>query len=833
MGGRVSALYGASLLTLCVVQPALAQTASSEPAPSARPSAAERSQANTVTELVVTAQKREESINTVAMSIQAATGTELTKMGVNDTSQLTKLIPGFSYAPSAYGTPVFSIRGIGFQDTSLAASPTVSVYVDESPLPFSIMASGATLDLERVEVLKGPQGTLFGENATGGAINYVANKPTEEFDVGADVSYGRFNAIDAQGYVSGPLSDTLSARIALRTQQSGPWQKSYTRADELGSQNFNTARLSLLWKPTPQLRALLTVSGFQDRSESQAAQLYGISALNNNTAVPQGLIRYPLAPHNNRAADWGACVNIDPVLTNSGVLGAAHDPRFCSGYKKDNTFYAGTLRIDYELPNDMTLTSLSSYERFDRNQPIDGDGTTFRDYESLQRGHLNVAYQELRLAGRFRETGNWLVGANYEYDDTWDNFLQTYSDSSSATILGNYLGPTRPLNRQKVHTYAVFANVEAPLSDTLSVQAGARYTKQARHFYGCGSDAGDGSWALGSSLIQNLLINIRDSGVPDPFNGPGINPGAGLCGTTGPSSTDFAPGLTFAHLTEDNVAWRASLNWKARPGTLLYANVSRGYKSGSFPTVATASFVQLAPATQESLIAYETGFKSRMLEGSLQLNGAAFYYDYKDKQILGDVNDLIFGALPALVNVPKSHVIGFELNAQWQPAAGLRIAPAVSYSNSKIDTCSPSLVSCAAVPGSGIPAGHFHNFNYKAQQQDFDGEAFPLAPKWQGNVDVSYEWPLQNKMMAFVGANLNYQGKTNAGFGRFPELKIPSYALVDLRAGVEDGPWRLQVWGRNVTNKWYWTGAYHVNDVFVRYTGMPATYGATFSYRFQ
>ncbi|WP_293675897.1 TonB-dependent receptor [uncultured Phenylobacterium sp.] len=800
MNRRISVLCSVSCLTLVLAAPAVAQQAASADADAP-------SSMTSVEEIVVTAQKREESINTVPMSVQAATGERLTELGITDTSQLTKIAPGFSYTPSAYGTPVFSIRGVGFQDTSLAASPTVSVYVDQSPLPFSIMTTGAVLDLQRVEVLKGPQGTLFGQNATGGAVNYIANKPTQDFQAGVDASYGRFNTVDLQGFVSGPISDTLEFRVAARTLRSGPWQKSYTRDDELGSQNLQSFRAALQWRPTESLTALLTLSGFQDKGETQAAQLYGLSALNSNTAVPPGLVNYPLAPHNNRAADWGPCVNSDPVLTNSGVVGLPHEPRECSNYKKDNTFWSANLRLDYELGDDLTVTSLTTYQRFDRDQPIDGDGTTFRDYESLQRGHLNVFFQELRLAGRIRDTGNFIVGANYEYDDTWDNFLQTYSDSSSATIFGDYLGPTRPLNQQKTHTYGIFANAEVPISDTLSVQGGARYTKQVRHFFGCGSDAGDGSWALGSQRIQNLLI------TGNPFAGPGINPGPTACGTTGPAP-NFAPGLTFDKLNEDNVSWRAGVNWKPQSDTLVYANISRGYKSGSFPTVATASFVQLAPATQESLLAYETGIKARLLDGSLQLNAAVFYYDYKDKQILGSVNDLIFGALPALVNVPKSHVKGFEVSGAWRPVTGLTITPSISYSDSEID-------------------GTFVNFNYKAQQQDFGGEAFPLAPKWQGNVDVQYEWPLRDEMTAFVGASLNYQGKTNSGFGRFPELKVPSYALLDLRAGVEQGAWRAQVWGRNVTDKWYWNGAYHVNDVFVRYTGMPATYGVTVSYRYQ
>ena len=174
--------------------------------------------------------------------------------------------------------------------------------------------------------------------------------------------------------------------------------------------------------------------------------------------------------------------------------------------------------------------------------------------------------------------------------------------------------------------------------------------------------------------FENLLI------TGNPFAGPGINPGATFCGTTGPAP-DFAPGLTFDKLNEDNISWRGGVNWKPVEGTLVYANISRGYKSGSFPTVATASYVQLAPATQESLLAYESGVKARLLQGALQLNAAVFYYDYKDKQILGAISDVLFGALPSLVNVPKSHVIGFELNGIYRPdwLPGLTVTPAVSF----------------------------------------------------------------------------------------------------------------------------------------------------------
>ena len=262
-------------------------------------------------DIVVTAQKREQALNDVPMSISALSGDQLAKSGVSDIRDLVKLVPGFNYTESAFGTPVYTLRGIGFYETSLGAKPTVSVYVDEVPLPFSVLTRGATLDLQRVEVLKGPQGTLFGQNATGGAINYIAAKPTSSFEAGVDGSYGRFNAIDLGGFISGPLSDTLSARLSVKTEQGGAWQRSYTRDDELGDRNFTTARLLFDFRPSDTLRFELNLNGFLDKGDEVAAQLLQVIPFTPAVAplVPPELYAYPVAPHDNRAADWTPAVD--------------------------------------------------------------------------------------------------------------------------------------------------------------------------------------------------------------------------------------------------------------------------------------------------------------------------------------------------------------------------------------------------------------------------------------------------------------------------------------------------------------------------------------------
>ena len=632
-----------------------------------------------LTEVIVTAQKRRENIQDVGMSIQAATGEKMAQLGVTDPSQLIKIVPGFNYTPSPFSTPVYTIRGIGFQDTSISGSPTVSVYLDEAPLPFSTLTQGASLDVQRVEVLKGPQGTLFGENATGGAVNYVANKPTDHFEAGADVSYGRFSTADLAGYVGGPVTSTLDFRVALRLLQSDDWQKSYTHNATNGAQDFLNGRAALLWRPDADLKVMLTVSGWRDRSDTQMGQLYGVSPNNARNGADPRVLNYPRAPHDAQAADWGACVNTSPLdppfdtapgVPTGGALPTSATS--CTDFKKSNVFYSGTLRIDYDLGHDMTLTSMTARERYTQKVPVDDSGEIYQDFQSLHTGHIDTTYQELRLTGKFAGRGDWIVGGNYEYDSTLDTFLQSYGDGSITPIFGLRFGPTRPTNQQHTSTYAVYGNAEYPIIEAVTLQAGVRFTQTDKTFQGCGADGGDGTWATISQQIQDVLEAVYNPA--DGVQGQGVNVGPGGCATTGPGPT-FNPQSFRSKLNESNVSWRVGVNWRWARNELLYFNVSQGYKAGGFPTAPASSYVQLRPVVQEGLLAYEGGFKSTLLDGTLQLNGAGFYYRYHNKQILGALNDPFFGPLSALVNVPRSHVVGFELSGIWQPVPGLTITP--------------------------------------------------------------------------------------------------------------------------------------------------------------
>ena len=751
-------------------------------------------------------------------------GEQLQDLGITDAFDLYKVVSGFSSNVNYAGTAIYTIRGVGFQENSLATSPTVSVYLDEAPLQFSPMTRGASLDVQRVEALKGPQGTLFGQNATGGAINFIANKPTEEFEAGINMSYGKFGALDVDGFVSGPISDAWGYRVALRSQTSDDWQKSYVDDQEAGSRDEFAYRVSLAYDDDDRMRLLLTLSGFTNQSDTLRPQLAGKISQNPINGITPEFAAVPLAPREADAAAWSPCAN-----SNGGT---PEDPntrrwdRGCFPLESDDEFVSAQIRVDYDLTDNLLLTSLTSYNDFDQNGTgMDGDGAALQVYEQSHVGFMETFFQEVRLTGSF-EGGTWVAGFNYEDMETFDEYMHSYGHSSVVPVFGfiDY-GPVTPTSAQDVTTWAAFANVEYSVTESVVLQAGIRYTDQERDFNGCTYDGGDGTWALTSALIQPFL------GSTDPLQ---VQPGE--CSTTGPAP-NFNPDPDGHELSlnEDNVSWRVGANWSANEDTLLYANVSKAFKNGQFPTLAGSAYVQLQPVVQEELLAYEIGVKSTLADGSLQLNGAIFYYDYTDKQLLGALEDPIFGSLPALVNVPESHVVGAEVVMTWKPVAGLTISPSISYADTEVD-------------------GTFRNFDAffggtNSGTKDFSGQDFPQAPELQANLAVSYSWAVVDDWTAFIGANVNYQEATSSFFvdeckepgmpctrldaGQISgdtTLPVPSRTLLDVRAGVENNNWRISLWGRNLTDEYYWTRHSKVNDTILKMTAMPRTYGITASY---
>ncbi|HEY2177212.1 MAG TPA: TonB-dependent receptor, partial [Caulobacteraceae bacterium] len=690
----------------------------------ARAETAASTQAVSVGEVIVTARKREEAINTVPMSINAVSGAQVASKGIERTSDLARVVPGFTYTTSQVGTPIYTLRGVGFVDISMGGRPTVSVYADQAPIPFIIETLGGNFDLERIEVLKGPQGTLYGQNSTGGAINLIAAKPTADFQAGLQAGYGNYNAVTLEGFVSGPLSDTLEARLAVQHVQNDAWQKSYTSGETNGATDLTSGRAVVDWRPTSRFKVELNLNGYVDHSDTPAAQLDKVLVPSSEASLVPTLFNYPTAPQTDTAADW-----------NPG-----------QSYRRQNDFFQANLRGDYELPHGLTLTSLSSFSHYDANQPVDIDGTSQSVLQQLTKGSINSWYQEVRLAGNIFDHGYFVVGANYASDKVRETNYVNVSGGTEAfsfVALGLPLFDTfRDIDNQDSQTYAVFGNVDYSLTPTIKLDAGVRYTRAIDNFTGCSADTGDGNAASIFGPFENFIRGL--SGLP-PL--PPIPPGG--CVT---ANDQFAPTLVVSKLDEDNVSWRVGAQWQALEHTMLYVNVSKGYKAGGYPDLGATKTSQFNPATQESVLAFEAGFKTRLFD-TLQLNGAGFYYDYRDKQVLSVVTDPVFGTVLQLVNIPKSRVIGAELQAVWAPVRGLTFSANGAYTDSKI-------------------LDDFTGINALGATQDFGGEPFPTSPTWQAAADVNYTWPVNNALNGFVGGDLTYKSATNNDLGEISLLAI-------------------------------------------------------------
>jgi iron complex outermembrane receptor protein len=739
-------------------------------------------------EIVVTANKVEEASSKVGLTIQTIDDKVLAQQHIETLQDLAESVPGLTFTETESSTPVYTLRGVGFYETSLAAYPDVSVYIDQAPLPFPVQTTLSLFDVQRVEVLKGPQGTLFGNNATGGAINYIANKPTTEFTAGTEFSYGRYNTAQLDGYISGPLGNSVLGRFAFTTTASADgWQHSQTREDTNGRQDQFAARAILDWHATDALRFELNVNGWYNGSQPQQPQ--DIFFKPNFPSYSPAVLQPP-APNNANVADWSDMFG--PPKANESLV---------------QTF----LRTDYDLTSTITLSAITNYIYYYRNDRPMADGTfVAANSTTLNQGWMNSFSQEVRLAGGGGGPFRWLGGVNYSGDNvrefdavSWPGGT-TYTFPPTAGSLGN-----DDYSNQRMSNYAAFAHAEYDILGQLKAKLGVRYTEADREASICGI-----SWR-GTALDPNGIIQDFVAETADFLGGRPFSPIApGQCAQIGPPPS-YDLGALNSHLNQDNVSWSGGLDWKPSDTLLAYANVSRGYKAGGFPTLPASYYAAVAPVTQEELTDYEGGIKAQFFDRRLLVNGAVFYYDYIDKQLKSRIIDPLFGVLTALVNIPKSSIRGAEFDIHARPLPGLDLGAQGTYLSSRID--------------------RFTGVNQVGQVANFEGSTMPYTPKWNLSASTSYEHSLTDQWSGFVGAQVSFTSDTTAAMGSPPLYDMPEYTLVNLQAGVksQDDRWRVYVWGKNVTNRFYVNNVVELEDDVIRYTGRPVTYGISVGYTFR
>lgn len=665
-------LVSTSIAMALVANPAFAQEGAD---------GAESAESQTRSTIIVTANKREQAVNDVGLTIQAASGESLAQRGIRGPDDLTKLVAGFTFTQSLYSTPVYTLRGIGLYDATFGAAPSVSIYTDEIPRNVPTMSDALDLDIERLEVLKGPQGTLFGQSSTGGAINCIVGAPTSSFEAGVSASYERFNRFELEGFVSGPLADPVEARLAVKGVTGGAWQRSLSRPnDENGDQRRLMGRFTLDVEPTPAIQLRFTATGALDRSDPLAPQFAGtllniypdqatlaasgnpfgivdaerFQQVNDETSPGfDGTIAGRQMTVVNRLSSADADVRAGAnALLGGSISNNARDAEWTEGLlgRSDNEYYQLALRGDFDVSDSITVTSITAFARKNLAYAQDLDGTTAEVVDVPLDGFVETFNQELRVAGN-TDTVNWIVGASYDnIESEQNNFFRLGDYSQNSDVIELTLNNFNAMQE----SYSAFGNVEWEVVPDLVLQGGIRYTKNDLSAVYCYNDppidTAQGTAGLFGAALNSVPITINP-GECFPTTGDLL---LGTAASTIDPVTDS--------FDEDNVSFRVGANYSFPGGTLIYATVSQGFKAGIFSAIGASRVTQYTPATQEKVIAYEAGIKAPFGEGRYQFNAAGFYYDYSDKQVRGRVIDTVFGLLEKLLNVPDSYIWGVEEN---------------------------------------------------------------------------------------------------------------------------------------------------------------------------
>jgi outer membrane receptor protein involved in Fe transport len=622
-------------------------------------------------------------------------------------------------------------------------------------------------------------------------------------------------------------------------------------------------RLTLDWTPIDKLKVEMSLTGDRDHSDTQAPQyiyspldIYSSAALaaadaNAATRNPYGIVNNALYAglttpgssnydatllgrqttvvgrlNNTNPAAASARAGAAAVLGTPDVVGNARAADWTQGLLRpaDNDYFQGTLRIDYDILDDLTLTSVSAYAHKTLNYAVDDDGTAAQVVDIPVFGSVRAVDEELRLSGK-SEKWNWMIGGDYDESLSVEDNYYGLSDYSANQPIPSVAPITLGENnfQTKLKTYAAFTNLEYTFTRNLSANAGVRFTQNNQTAAYCYNDPAKDTAQTEAgtfSVLQDLF-----TGLTLPPIGPGqcFVLGDGKNGTTFGRST-----ITPLERSQDqnNVSYRAGLNYKFDQGTLVYATVSRGYKAGVFSDIGAASTSQYAPAVQEKVIAYETGVKASLFDHKLQLNGAYFYYAYTDKQVRGKILDPIFGLNDKMINIPKSYVWGLEGELQARPIYGLTLSASATYLKSEVTSSFTRTID-------GIPA-----YNANQYTGNFKGSPLPYTPEFSANADVQYEWRVGQNLAPIIGGNVLYEGSQNTTYANAVLLAGPfhidGYTTVDFRLGIgsTDGRWQVTVFDRNAFNRAYTTSVTTFLDTVFRLTGMPSTYGVSARLRF-
>jgi iron complex outermembrane recepter protein len=721
-----------------------------------------------IEEVIVTAQKREQSVQDVSASITVITGEQLDDLNIEQPADVANFTPGLVVTTGNDGNPIFALRGIGMNNGESNQNPSVTPYIDEVALPSIAMLGFQLFDLERVEVLKGPQGTLYGRNVTGGAINFVTKKPTREFNASTRLNIGRFDLFEFEGAIGGGVADNLAVRLAGNVTNRDGWQTVRLGPDhgDLDSNNGeidrHAFRGSATWTPSEAFDLMFVAD-----VGSSSSEVLGYEHAGNVLRDGSGLCSYAATGVRNEeeCASFAIrrdTVGGDPVTGDVEVVAdldgdpRAVDASFSFGNidDVDSTGLSNTMNLALGRT---VLTSVTGYRDFDRE--VGGDnGSPFIVSDTFRVFDIEVLTQELRLVSD-ESWGplQWLVGAYFSNDKIDDLVFFNFRDHIA------FSGLFESRFFQETEDVALFGHSEWQMNDNWRLIGGLRYTQEDRFFRYNGSVAGTGA--------PVPLDAFEDSVDTDEV--------------TGKIGIDYLP----------NDDW------------LLYVSISRGFKGPGYPATIAFSVPQILPFESEELLAYEAGLKSTLANGNLQLNSAAYYYDWNDLQATTAV-DREGIRLIVLANAGDARVYGLESEATWFAGEELTVRAGLNIMDAEITT------------------------------GEFTGDTPVQTPSFMANAIATY-----SPTAAIAGAqpfaqlDISYRSKIELALANNPAEVQDGYTLVGFRAGLRsaDGKWEGAVWADNLTDELYKASSFGAGSTFLPgriVYAPPRTYGISLSYRY-
>lgn len=410
----------------------------------------------------VTSQRREEAAQRIGLALTPLRATELTQRGVQGTFDLQRVVPGLEVEPAfGSGQPQYRLRGLGFSDYASNNSSTVGVYADDVPLPFPVQTQGLLFDLDRVEALRGPQGTLYGRNSTGGAINLVSHRPTAAFHRGAQLDVGTFGAVNAEGFLSGRVAPKLLGRLSVATQQGGAWQADRGTGRSLGARDHSALRGQVDWRPTDRWSLLTIANVFRDHSDGTGLTLFAPLQTRggNGVTIP--------ADGDRRATGWG----LRPSFAQ--VTGA--DPGQGPGRRNGGT--GATIQLRH-AGDRMSFTAITSAARMDRFEVGDWDASSSAESDEVFRTRLDVLSQEVRLTSSGGGALEWQGGIYLGDEQLRDRFYSDFTDvpGLGAAALTQY--------GQRAKVAALFVQSSLALASQWRVVSGVRLEYEQRRLLG-------------------------------------------------------------------------------------------------------------------------------------------------------------------------------------------------------------------------------------------------------------------------------------------------------------------------------------------------------------